>query len=247
MSSKDRDLGEQAISKAAEVGINSQLDEVDKLDVDVEANPLDVAQGKVKSVTIDAEGMVMNKDLRTDRLVLQTGSIDIDPLKAAFGDIELKHSTDAEAKIVLKEEDLQRAFNSEYIQNKLKNQKVDIDGETVTVNAENVKFELPGDEKISLSAEIDIAESSETKKIAVSAKPRVEENGNKIVLEDVEYPNGENTNPELTQALLDSTSELLDLRNFELDEMSLQIKRLDVRQGKMTMTAHAEVREFPDS
>jgi hypothetical protein len=247
MSSKDRDLGEQAISKAAEVGIDSQLDEVDKLDVDVEANPLDVAQGKVKSVTIDAEGMVMNKDLRTERLVLQTGSIDIDALKAAFGNIELEHSTDAEAKIVLKEEDLQRAFNSEYIQNKLKNQKVDIDGETVTVNAENVKFTLPGDEKISLSAEIDIAESSETKKIAVSAKPRVEENGNKIVLEDVEYPNGENTNPELTQALLDSTSELLDLRNFELDEMSLQIKRLDVRQGKMTMTAHAEIREFPDS
>lgn len=247
MSSKDKDLGKQAISKAAEVGINSQLDEVDELNVDVEANPLDVAQGNVKSVTIDAEGMVMNKDLRTDRLVLQTSSIDIDALKAAFGNIELEHSTDAEAKIVLKEEDLQRALNSQYIQNKLKNQKVDIDGETVTVNAENVKFELPGEEKISLSAEIDIAESSETKKIAVSAKPRVEENGNKIVLEDVEYPNGENTNPELTQALLDSTSELLDLRNFELDEMSLQIKRLDVRQGKMTMTAHAEVREFPDS
>ena len=247
MSSKDRDLGEQAISKAAEVGIDSQLDEVEELDVDVEANPLDVAQGKVKSVTIDAKGMVMNKDLRTERLVLQTDSIDIDALKAAFGDIELEHSTDAEAKIVLKEEDLQRAFNSEYIKDKLKNQKVKIDGETVTVNAENVKFTLPGDEKISLSAEIDIAESSETKKIGVSAKPRVEENGNKIVLEDVEYPNGENTNPELTQTLLDSVSELLDLRNFELDEMSLQIKRLDVRQGKMTMTAHAEVREFPDS
>lgn len=247
MSSKDRDLGEQAISKAAEVGIDSQLDEVESLDVDVEANPLDVAQGNIESVTIDAKGMVMNKDLRTERLVLQTDSIEIDSLKAAFGNIELKHSTNAEAKIVLKEEDLQRALNSEYIQNKLKDKKVTIDGETVTVNAEDVTFELPGDEKISLTAKIALAESSETKQISVSAKPRVEENGNKIVLEDVEYPNGENTNPELTQALLDSTSELLDLRNFELDEMSLQIKRLDVRQGKMTMTAGAEIREFPDS
>ena len=241
------DIGEQAISKAAEVGIKSQLDEVENLDVDVKANPLDVAQGEVDSVTIDAKGMVMNKDLRTERLVLQTDSIDIDALKAAFGDIELEHSTHSEAKIVLKEEDLQRAFNSEYIQNKLKNQKVNIDGETATVNAENVEFLLPGDGKISLSAEINIAESSKTRKIGVSAKPRVEENGNKITLQDVEYPDGENTNPELTQALLDSTSELLDLRNFELDEMSLQIKRLDVRQGKMTLTAEAEVREFPDS
>ena len=242
-----QDLGEQAISKAAEVGIESQLDEVKDLNVEVEANPLDVAQGEVESVTVDAKGMVMNKDLRTERLVLQTDSIEIDALKAAFGNIELEHSTNAEAKIVLKEEDLQRAFNSEYIQNKLKNKEVNIDGETVTVNAEDVTFELPGDEKINLTAKIELAESSETKQIAVSAKPRIQENGNKIVLEDVEYPNGENTNPELTQALLDSTSELLDLRNFELDEMTLQIKRLDVRQGKMTMTAHAEVREFPDS
>ena len=242
-----QDLGEQAISKAAEVGIESQLDEVKDLNVEVEANPLDVAQGEVESVTVDAKGMVMNKDLRTERLVLQTDSIEIDALKAAFGDIELEHSTNAEAKIVLKEEDLQRAFNSEYIQNKLKNKEVNIDGETVTVNAEDVTFELPGDEKINLTAKIELAESSETKQIAVSAKPCIQENGNKIVLEDVEYPNGENTNPELTQALLDSTSELLDLRNFELDEMTLQIKRLDVRQGKMTMTAHAEVREFPDS
>lgn len=247
MNSKEQDLGEKAISKAAEAGINSQLDEVEELDVDVRANPLDVAQGDIESVTIDAKGMVMKKDLRTERLVLQTDSIAVDTLKAAFGNIELQHSTNAEAKIVLKEEDLQRALNSEYIKDKLKNQKVKIDGETVTVNAKNVKCTLPGDNKISLSAEINIAESSETQKISVTAKPRVDENGNKIALEDVEYPNGENTNPELTQTLLDSTSELLDLRNFELDEMSLQIKRLDVRQGKMTMTAHAEVREFPNS
>lgn len=242
-----QDMGEQAISKAAEVGIDSQLDEVESLDVDVKANPLDVAQGNIESVTIDAKGMVMNKDLRTERLVLQTDSIAVDTLKAAFGNIELEHSTNAEAKIVLKEEDLQRALNSEYIQSKLKDKKVSIDGETTTVNAKDVTFELPGDEKISLTAKIELGESSEIKQIAVSAKPRIQENGNKIVLEDVEYPNGENTNPELTQALLDSTSELLDLRNFELDEMSLQIKRLDVRQGKMTMTATAEVREFPHS
>ena len=241
------DIGEQAISKAAEVGIDSQLNEVEDLDVDIRANPIDLAQGEVESVTIDGEGMVMQKDLRAERLVMQTDSIAIDPLKAAFGDIELQQTTEAEAKIVLLEEDLQRAFNSEYIQDKLKNQKIEIDGQTLTANAREVQITLPGKDEIKIDATIELAEDSEAKKIAVSAKPSIDANGNKIVLKDVKYGEGGEKDAGFAKALLDSTEELLDLRNFELEEMSLQIDRLDIRQGKMTMTAKALVEEFPDS
>ena len=76
------------------------------------------------------------------------------------------------------------------------------------------------------------------------AKPTIDADGNKIAIEDVEYPNGENENLELTKALLESTKELLDLRNFELDEMSLRICRLDVGKGKITMAANASVQEI---
>ena len=237
------DIGEQAISKAAEVGIESQLDDVQDLDVDVRANPMDLVGGEVESVTIDAEGMVMNKDLRAERLILQTDKIAIDSMKAALGDIELTQNTNAEAKVVLLEADIQRAFNSEYIESKLKNQKLEIDGETLTVNANNVQFALPGD-KISLKADIDIAESGETKQIDLTAKPTLEAGGNKIAIADVEYHNKDNA--AFAQALLDSTKEVLDLRNFELDEMSLKLDKLDVLKGKIIMAASAVVREFPD-
>lgn len=241
------DIGEKAISKAAEVGIDSQLDEVEDLNVDIEANPLDLAGGEVDSVTVDGKGMVMNKDLRAERLIIDTDSIEIDSMKAAFGDIELEQNTNAETRIVLLEEDIQRAFNSGYIKNKLENQQVNIDGATVAVNANNVKFTLPGDDKIGLKADLEIAESNETKQIAILAKPGLDADGNKIAIRDVEYPDGNNTNPELTKALLDSTQEILDLRNFELDEMSLKIDRLDVSQGKIIMAASAVIKEFPDS
>lgn len=239
------DLGEQAISKAAEVGIESQLDEVQDLDVDVRANPMGIIGGEVESVTVDAKGMVMNKDLRAERLILQTDEIAIDSMKAAMGNIELTQNTNAEAKIVLLEADIQRAFNSEYIESKLKNQKLNIDGKTLTVNASNVKFALPGDGKIGLEADIEIAESSETKHINLSAKPTLDANGNKIAIADVEYHNEDNA--AFAQALLDSTKEVLDLRNFELDAMSLKIDKLDVLKGKIIMAASAVVREFPDS
>lgn len=83
------DLGEQAISKAAEVGIENQLDEVEDLQVDVRANPLDLVGGKLESVTIDGKGMVMQKELRAERLILQTDAIAINAVKAALGNIEL--------------------------------------------------------------------------------------------------------------------------------------------------------------
>lgn len=239
-------IGEQAISKAAEVGINSQLDEVEELNVDIETNPLDLAGGNVDSVTVDGKGMVMNKDLRAERLIIDTDSIKIDSMKAALGNIELEQNTNAEARVVLLEDDIQRAFNSGYIKNKLQNQKVDVDGETVTVNVDNVKFSLPGEDKIGLNADLEIVESQENKQISLQAKPKIDADGNKIAIADVEYPDGENSNPELTKALLDSTKEILDLRNFELDEMSLQIDRLDVSQGKIIMAASALIREFPD-
>ena len=239
-----QDLGEQAISKAAEIGIENQLDDVEELDVDIRANPLELAGGEVESVTIDAKGMVMQKDLRAERLILQTDEIALDGLKAALGNIELEHSTNAEAKIVLLEEDIQRAFNSEYIENKLKNQRIKIDGETKTVNAEKVRFTLPGEDKINLSADLTIVESNTKREIALSAKPQLEANGNKITIADVEYHNLEDA--DFAKALLDSMVEVLDLRNFELDEMSLRLTKLDVCEGKIIMAAAAEVHKFPN-
>jgi hypothetical protein len=241
------DLGEQAISKAAEIGLKSQLNAVENLDIDIRGNPLDLAQGKLEAVTIDGKGMVMQKELRAERLVMQTDSIAIDTLKAALGNIALTQTTNAESKIVLLEADIQRAFNSEYIKNKLKNQKIELDGEILTINARNVEFTLPGNDRLSLTAAIHITEVSETKQIALTAKPSIKANGSKIALKEVEYHHQEAANSALATALLESTQEILDLRNFELEGISLQIQRLEVSQGKMIIAAKALIREFPNS
>ena len=51
------DIGEQAVSKAAEVGLESQLDQAEDLDVDIRSNPLDIVQGDVDSVSVKGEGL----------------------------------------------------------------------------------------------------------------------------------------------------------------------------------------------
>jgi hypothetical protein len=112
------DLGEQALSKAAEVALTTQLDEVENLNVDIRTDPFKLVQGQLDSVKIEGEGLVMQKDLRAEELQVQTGNIAINPLSAAFGKIELTQPTEADAHVVLTEQDIQRAFNSEFMHDK---------------------------------------------------------------------------------------------------------------------------------
>ena len=241
------DIGEQAISKAAEVGLETQLDEAEDLDVDIRSNPLELVQGKVDSVSVKGEGLVMQKELRAEKLRIETDSIDIDPMKAALGDIELNQPTDARMLVVLKEEDVQRAFNSDYVKNKLQGLKIDYANETATANIEQVNFSLPDSDKVKLEADINLVEKQQNEKIGFTAVPEVNSAGNSINLKSIEYDNEAEYNKNVAEAIIASAEEILDLRNFELDEMSLRVRKLDVQAGKLTIEADATIEDFPDA
>ncbi|MFB2982333.1 DUF2993 domain-containing protein [Microseira sp. BLCC-F43] len=241
------DLGEQAISKAAEIGLASQLDEVEELNVDIRTNPIKLIQGELESVSIEGKGLVMQQDLRAEELKVNIDNIAINPLSAAFGKIELNHPTEAETYVVLTEADIDRAFNSEFLSEKLQNQKVHVNGQPITLDTKQVEFRLPGEGKFALKADVFMQETGETKQVYFTAVPRMREGGNRLSLEEVQYAEGEEISPELTQALLEQSSELLDLRNFELQGMSLRLKHLDVQPGKLTLQAEALVTQFPSS
>lgn len=241
------DIGEQAISKAAEVGLETQLDQAEDLDVDIRSNPVDLVQGEVDSVSVKGEGLVMQKELRAEKLRIETDSIDIDPMKAALGDIELSQPTDARMLVVLKEEDVQRAFNSDYVKNKLQGLKINYGDETATAEIEQVNFSLPDSGKVKLEADINLIEKEENEKISFTAVPEVNSAGNSINLKSIEYDEEAEYNQNVAKAIIASAEEILDLRNFELDEMSLRVRKLDVQAGKLTIEADAEIEGFPDA
>lgn len=238
-------LGEQALNKAAEIGLSSQLDAVENLDVSIKTDPLKLVQGQVDTVTIEGEGLVMQKDLRMEEIEMQIKSVAINPLSAAFGKIELTKPTIGSARVVLTEADINRAFNSEYISSKLQSQKIHIQGQPMTIAPQRVEFRLPGEGKVALNASILLVENGENHQVAFSAIPHVSTNGTTVSLENVEYGEAEEISPELTQALIDETSEILDLSNFDLEGMSLRVKRLEVEVGKLTLQAEAYVEQIP--
>jgi LmeA-like phospholipid-binding len=245
MSLDKPDLGEQALSKVAEVGISSQLDEVEEINVDIRTNPLKLMQGELESVSIEGKGLVMQEDLRAEELKMEISSIAINPLSAAFGKIELTHPTEAETYVVLTEQDIDRAFNSDFVRTQLQNLKVHVNDQPMTIDIQQVEFRLPGEGKIALKADISVQEMGEKQQVSFTAVPQMGSGGNRVSLEQVQFVEGEKISPELTDALLQKSTELLDLSNFQLEGMSLRLKRLDVQVGKMTLQAEAYIEQFP--
>ncbi|MGL5881289.1 MAG: LmeA family phospholipid-binding protein [Xenococcaceae cyanobacterium] len=237
-------LSQQALSEVAKIGLTSQLDRVDNLDVEINTDPLKLAQGELDFVVIKGEGLVVQKHLRTHQLDLKTDTILLDPLKALVGDIELRQPTSAIALIVLTQEDIQTAFNGDFIQNKLRNLSVKLPDNSVKVNIQNVRFALPDDRHINLSADVFFIESKQTKPIAISFIPSVDRDGYSVSLEEVQNLSEEESAPELVAALLDSARYLLDLRNFEINGMSLRLQKLELQPGKIKLQGEAVVDRF---
>ncbi|WP_066423740.1 DUF2993 domain-containing protein [Anabaena sp. 4-3] len=242
---EDSGIGEEALNKAAEIGLSSQLDEVENLDVNVKAEPLKLVQGEVESVQIAGEGLVMQQNLRVEVMEMQINRVAINPLKAALGKIELTKPTAGKAWVVLTEVDINRAFNSEYIRAQIQSQKININGELKTVAPQQVDFRLSGEGKVTLNAKILLVENGETHQVAFTAVPRINAHGTTVTLENVTYCEGEEISPELTKALIAQTSEILNLNNFDLEGMSLRIKQLEVDTGKLTLQAEADVEKIP--
>lgn len=244
MARGESDLGEQALSKAVEAGLSTQLDKVEKLEAEIHTNPIALMQGELESADIQGEGLVMKDDLRTEKLAVQTDGIAIDPLKAAFGEIELTRPTNATAMVTLTESDIERAFNSDYIHQKLQNLAVTLDNQPMHVNTQQVNFCLPGAGKVEMSADVTVAETGETKHLAFSAVPEIGPQGNQVLLNNVQV-NSDEAPEALTNSLLDAASELLDLRNFSLQGMTLQLQQIEIQQGQMMLQAKAHLDEFP--
>ena len=115
----------------------------------------------------------------------------------------------------------------------------------MTTDPQRVDFRLPGEGKISIDATVLLPETGETKQVAFTAVPQVGADGQTVTLKNVQYGEGEELSPELTKALVDQTSDILNLTNFDLEGMTLKINHLQVEAGKLTLEAQAHVEQIP--
>lgn len=244
MTESKPDLGEQAISKVVELGINSQIDGAEKLDVEVRTDPMKLIQGKVDSLAISGEGVVMKQDLRMESLELKTGNVEVNLISMAFGKIEMNQSTAAQAHIVITEVDLNRAIASDYLHSKMQNIEVEIEGKKRAIAVQKVEVNLFGNEQMALKADLLLVDSSEEVGFSAIAKPSLQDHGQRIALE-ILSAEGRGLSLTVAAALFEKIMELLELRNFEVEGVIFWLKELHVQEGRMVIEATSVIDQMP--
>jgi hypothetical protein len=240
-------LGEQALNKIAEIALSTQLEQAERLNVQVRTDPSKLAQGELESLTIDGEGLVMQKGLRVQEMEIKMNSIAVSPLKALLGNIELTKPTEGTARIVLIQADINWAFNSQTLSTRIRNLNIDIDGKQLRVDTQHVDCQLLADGKIAIDAEMQVQQTGETQQVSFSATPCIRPSGQGVSLEDIQYAPGQEVSLELIEALAEQASQILNLSNFAMEGISLLIHQLNVEAGTIILQATAQIKQFPSS
>lgn len=236
MTQEQSGLGEQALNKMAEVALASQLEQAEKLRVQVKTDPGKLAQGQVEAIAVEGEGLVMPPDMGVAELQLRINQVTVKPLSALFGKLELTKPTDGSARIVVAAENLDRAFNSESFHTQLRQKSVD---------AQQIRSRLAAG-KLTVSAQLRRSKTA-TQPVAFTATPSIGSQGKGVVLQEVTQTQEREISSEVLSALVEQISEVLSLQDLELDGMSLQIQHLEVAEGKLILQAQARIEQFPSS
>ena len=238
-------LDEQAIAQAAQLGLSSQLDSAEKLDVDVRTDLLKVIQGQADSINISGQGLVLQADIRVQEMELHIDKVAINPLSALFGQVELTHPVDAIAKFVVTQEDLNHTLSSDYFKKQMPKLELDVDGQIVTMAVQQIELLLPSEGKIAVNGSALLTEMGTTRLLGFNAVIRLRTGNMPILIESFLCQNGQNISLELAVALLEKMKQLTQLPFIELEKMAIRIKELEVHPGKLTLYTEAHVSEIP--
>lgn len=238
------DLTEEALNRLMELAISSRFDEVEALEADVHSDPVKLLQGELESANVNGKGLVIKQDLRTADLTVKSDGIAIDPMQAALGNLELTRPTNATIAVTLTEADIERALNSDYIAEKLQKLKFSVDGHLTRLQPRQVTLRMPGQGQVELAADVILTDAQDTARIAFRAVPKLFSDGHHIQFEQVDIET-ETASAALTESLVNTFNQLLDLRNFTLSGMELQLKAMDIQAGQMQVTTAARLEEFP--
>lgn len=239
-------LEEQVLSEAAEMTLSTQLNQVEDIQVDVRTDLLKLVQGKVDSVSITGQGLVMQNDIRVQEMQLHTNSIAVNPLSAIFGQIELDKPVDADVRLVLTQDDINRALNSDYVHSKLQSLNLNVDGEIVVLEPHKLQIDLPGNNKLVFTGDVLLHEISKTKPLGFTGVITLRSMKQPLLLDAFHCNHGEGISLEFALAVIKQLKEWLSLPFFELEEMALHLTEVEVQSGSITIHAQAYVRQLPE-
>ncbi|WP_017304283.1 DUF2993 domain-containing protein [Spirulina subsalsa] len=237
-----KNLGEEALNKIARLALKSQIRKAQDLQVRVKTDPNLLAQGKLESLLIDGTGLVMGQNLRMEEMRLQMKTIAVSPFKALMGNIELTQPTDGTACIRLTEADFNRAFNTKLLSDRIQALPTEQNQHPITLTPQSIHCHLLATGKIAIDVDLTVS-TGECQQVTMEATPTML--GEEVILADCHYSQGVEPCPKFTEILRQKALDVLNLRDFEIQGISLYIEELTIESGQLTVCAIAKMTHFP--
>ncbi|PMB50387.1 hypothetical protein CEN39_18850, partial [Fischerella thermalis CCMEE 5201] len=216
--SQERKIEENLLSQAAENTLSHQLDQAEKIDVDVQTDLLKIVQGQADTVSLAGEGLEV-QEVRIQEIQVQTDQISINPLSAIFGQIELEQPVNTKARVVLKEADVNHALTSDFVRSKLRPFDLNVDGKTVKLQSQKIQLSLPGDGKIQIDGIVRIQEQAHTSQVGFRSMFSPRTLNKPILMESFNCTQGEGISLNIVVALMNKIKELYQVRLIAYDIM----------------------------
>lgn len=238
-------LEEQVISTAVEMGLSSKLDSADNLDVDVRTNLVDLVQGQAHSVSVSGQGLVVQKDIRVQEIEIHTDNIAINPLSVLFGEVELSQPTDASARIVLSEVDINRALNSDYVRRQMQNLQLDVEGQIISLEMQKMSIELPDVNTLVFNGSTILHERGERRSLNFQVIIHPGTIFEPLFIEAFQCTPAPGISLQFAVALMQMFKELIFSPYFKVNGTAVRLRKMELQKGILTIHTTAKITEIP--
>jgi hypothetical protein len=235
------------VSYEAERRVSDKLDASEQIDIDIETDVSKIVQGQAEKVSLAGKGLVLQENLRIQEIKLQTDNIAINPLRAIFGQIELNQPVNAVARVVLTTKDINLAFTSDIIRHLIKNFPLNVDGETINFEPEDINIFLPGDGKIGCHVTGVLKSDKEEHFLGVNVISRPRHNSHPILLESVKCTEGKGISVPVIVAVMQKIKELENLPFFKWEDIAFRIINMVVAEDDITLMIEANIKQISQS
>ena len=204
--------------------------------------------GAVERLEVDAEGFQV-QGVPVESLWIAITPIKMSGSKMYSGQVELEQASQAEAKLVITQKNMEDFLQTDRMKDLLGNIKLPESALPIPIPEGALSIEEPSiqlkQDRVIISGRLKAFGGFIDMVIKIASSFELTSE-NELVLRNVEAEvNGTPVQPEQLQPLTDKLNPLLDLRKFATEDMKFFFRKLLLEDGRLTLVGAADIRRLP--
>ncbi|MBD2076457.1 DUF2993 domain-containing protein [Phormidium sp. FACHB-592] len=235
------------VDRVAQTTVRKQFESVEQLEVRVDNAPsYQLVQGKADRIRIAGRGLFPAQDIRLEAFELETDPIQLNAARLRRGQPRLEKPLRAGVRLVLKQEDMNRALRSPIVLDQLKALGVNTLGQQTRQRAQrytllNPRIEFLANQRLRLQAELQEAADPDTLTIVVESGIAIIAGRQLQLLSPVVTLDDEAVPESIIRSIAKGLSDQSDLRQFEKTGLTARILQLNLTENQINLAAFVQV------